>query len=175
MLNYAATSLTSYAYIKGWVLGAETEAGIPATVTITQLGNTEITNTISSTGEYNTSLAIITGGVVTMNVSAIGYRSQDYNFTPMVARTIVRNWTMVPTTPTCGGVCIGGVVSDNVYGNPVDSATVVVQNGTTSTTLTNRAGYYRVDSLVDGTLYDVWSSKPGYGNSTVAQNLAVGT
>jgi hypothetical protein len=38
----------------------------------------------------------------------------------------------------------------------------------------NISGFARVDNLVNGNLYSVWSSKTGYGNSSVKQIVAVG-
>ena len=84
---------------------------------------------------------------------------------------------MLPNPATNSGVSIGGIVRDNVYSNLIPGASVVVRNTTSGEyqiKTTNIAGYYRADNLYSGRLYDVWSSKTGYGNSTVAQKLAVG-
>jgi hypothetical protein len=175
VLGYSAITLTDHVQFSGYVIDAETLLPISTTnVSITQAGY--VSNTFSGPdGNYTSNASFITGYPMAFNITKAGYAQYTNTFTPLAGSSKSLNFTLLSLTPTFSGISIGGIVRDNVYGNPVDAATVVVQNGTTSTTLTNRAGFYRVDSLVYGTLYDVWSSKTGFGNSTVAQKTARGS
>jgi hypothetical protein len=174
LMNYAVTTLTSYIIFSGYVMDAETtNVIIPAYVNITQGANTA--NITTSSAGWNSSQSWLSGTPISINTVATGYANNALSFTPLSASSVSLNISMLSTSPTSIGVSIGGIVRDNKFGNPVQSATVSVVNGSSyHATTTNLAGYYRVDDLVPGTLYNVWSSKTGYGNSSVAQKLAVG-
>jgi hypothetical protein len=178
VLYYATTEVSSYVTISGYVSDAETTAAIPgATVFIAQ-GSTNETLLTGSIGNYTSSNNWLSGSQINMTTNLSGYAT-DYNlFTPLAADTIELNITLVADNRTYSGVAIDGVNKDTQYHSTIPEATVYERvNGSSaapSVTTANAAAYYRFDNLVNGTVYDVWSSKAGYANSTVEQKLAVG-
>ena len=176
IMNYAAAQVTSYSYISGYVMNAETGAVLSgATVNTTQGAVTE--SQTSSASGYTMNTGWLTGGLLSVTTNLTGYTTDVRSFSPMAAGNIPLNITLLSTTPSHTGVSIGGIVRDNQYGNPVTSATVNVYNTSTSESynnVTNIAGYYLVNNLVGNRLYNVSSTKSGYSNSTIAQVVAVG-
>ena len=176
IMNYAAAQVTSYSYISGYVMNAETGAVLSgATVNTTQGAVTE--SQTSSASGYTMNTGWLTGGLLSVTTNLTGYTTDVQSFSPMAAGNIPLNITLLSTTPSHTGVSIGGIVRDNQYGNPVTSATVNVYNTSTSESynnVTNIAGYYLVNNLVGNRLYNVSSTKSGYSNSTIAQVAAVG-
>lgn len=176
IMNYAAAQVTSYSYISGYVMNAETGAVLSgATVNTTQGAVTE--SRTSSASGYTMNTGWLTGGLLSVTTNLTGYTTDVRSFSPMAAGNIPLNITLLSTTPSHTGVSIGGIVRDNQYGNPVTSATVNVYNTSTSESynnVTNIAGYYIVNNLVGNRLYNVSSTKSGYSNSTIAQVVAVG-
>ena len=176
IMNYAAAQVTSYSYISGYVMNAETGAVLSgATVNTTQGAVTE--SQTSSASGYTMNTGWLTGGLLSVTTNLTGYTTDVQSFSPMAAGNIPLNITLLSTTPSHTGVSIGGIVRDNQYGNPVTSATVNVYNTSTSESynnVTNIAGYYLVNNLVGNRLYNVSSTKSGYSNSTIAQVVAVG-
>ena len=176
IMNYAAAQVTSYSYISGYVMNAETGAVLSgATVNTTQGAATE--SETSSASGYTMNTGWLTGGSLSVTTNLTGYTTDVQSFSPMAAGNIPLNITLLSTTPSHTGVSIGGIVRDNQYGNPVTSATVNVYNTSTSESynnVTNIAGYYLVNNLVGNRLYNVSSTKSGYSNSTIAQVVAVG-
>lgn len=175
VMNYAATEVVDYILFSGYVMNAETGATLPnANVNVTQ-GTLTATSQSLSTGAWNSSNNWLSGTPITLDTSLTGYTSDLLTIVPLTAKSVLLNISLIPDPATTVGTSIGGIVRDNVYSNPIPDALVTVQNGTESyTSTTNIAGFYRVDNLYSGRLYDVWSSKLGYGNSTVAKKLAVG-
>jgi hypothetical protein len=176
IMNYAAAQVTSYSYISGYVMNAETGAVLSgATVNTTQGAVTE--SETSSASGYTMNTGWLTGGLLSVTTNLTGYTTDVRSFSPMAAGKIPLNITLLSTTPSHTGVSIGGIVRDNQYGNPVTSATVNVYNTSTSESynnVTNIAGYYFVNNLVGNRLYNVSSTKSGYSNSTISQVVAVG-
>lgn len=174
-MTYAATEVIDYIVMNGYVMNAETGATLSgANINITQ-GLTTATSTSLSDGTWNSSSNWLSGSAITVNTTLSGYTSDLLTILPLTAKSISLNISLIPDPATSVGTSVGGIVRDNVYSNPIPAATVTVRNGTESyTNITNIAGYYRVDNLYSGRLYDVWSSKTGYSNSTIAQKLAVG-
>ena len=176
-MNYASTEIVGYVFFSGYVMNAETGAVLSgANINVTQ-STSSSTSTSLTGGIWNSSNNWLSGTAISINTTASGYFQDVLSFTPLTAKTINLNISMLPNPATNSGVSIGGIVRDNVYSNPIPGASVVVRNTTSGEyqiKTTNIAGYYRADNLYSGRLYDVWSSKTGYGNSTVAQKLAVG-
>lgn len=174
IMNYDGMEITGYVYLEGTVLNAETTLPISGVSVNVSQGTTSLISTTGANGIWNSSGSWLTGSVLSISATGVGYEDYANSFTPLVAKTIPITIPMMPIAKTCTGVCIGGLVNDTPYHNPVVGATYHVRNGTELTATTNAAGYARVDSLTVGLLYDVWSTKVGYSNSTVHQLLAVG-
>lgn len=173
ILGYDYAEVVETLRMEGYVMNAETGATLQnAQVNITQGSVTNATLS-KADGSWNSSVDW-TVGSLSVVTNKTGYTTDIRAFTPLSATPIPLNISLMPDPPTYSGISIGGIVRDDVYGNPVPAATVVVQNGTSTTATTNIAGYYRVDYLVQNTLYKVWSSKAGYSNSTVMQKVAAG-
>jgi hypothetical protein len=148
-----------------------------ASVNVTQ-GISTLVSTSNASGYYSSSNNWLSGSQINVTTNLSGYAT-DYNlFTPLAADTIELNITLVADNRTYSGVAIDGVNKDTQYHSTIPEATVYERiNGSSAApaiTTANAAAYYRFDNLVNGTVYDVWSSKAGYGNSTVEQVMAVG-
>ena len=132
----------------------------------------------NASGYYSSSNNWLSGSQINMTTNLSGYTTDYAVFSPLAADTITRNITLVNSTPVYSGVAIGGVVEDDQYYSTIPGATVYLRiNGTSgapATTTGNGAAYYIFNGLVNGTTYDVWSTKTGYANSTVEQKLVVG-
>ena len=177
-MNYDYTNLNAYVNFNNcFVMNAETGAVLPgASINVSQLTST-LTSTSAADGSWNSSNSWLTGSTIYINTTKSGFTTDINSFVPISSKTISLNISLIPSPATYSGVSIGGIVRDNVYGSTIPAATVSVQNAGLSqyfTSLTNIAGYYRVDSLTNGTVYNVWSAKTGFGNSTVALVTAVG-
>lgn len=177
IMNYAQTEIVGYVFLSGYVMNAETGALLSGVNINTTQGTSTKTSTSLTGGLWNSSNNWLSGTPITINTTKTGYAQDLLSITALSAKSISLNISLVPLPATSTGVSIGGIVRDNVYSNPIPGASVVVRNTTSGeyqTKTTNIAGFYRADNLYSGRLYDVWSSKTGYGNSTVAQKLAVG-
>jgi len=177
IMNYAATTVTSYVYLSGYVMNAQT--GLPlqnANVSVGQAGVNSSALT-SSTGAYTIPQTYLTGSTLSTLTNLTGYTNDTESFIPLSAGNIYLNISLMPSPPTYSGVNIGGIVRDNQYGNVIPSATVSVYNTTTSesySATTNIAGYYDVSGLTANRVYNVMSKATGYSNSSIAQVVAVG-
>lgn len=170
--NYDHAELVSYVFFSGYVMDAEDGHLLSgAQVNITQLSTTQ---TISSTDQgWNSTSGWLPGATIRINTSYPGYGPDFRLFTPVSPKTIPLNISLLSSDTGHSGVSVGGIVRDDIYGNPISNATYHVRNTTEYSALTNIAGYARVDYLVAGTLYDVWGSKEGYGNSSIEKILVV--
>jgi hypothetical protein len=174
VMNVAYMSVTAYLAMTGYVMNEETGVTISAAnMNVTQGLQTQ-TVTSGFDGNWSSNNGWASGSTITINTTAAGFKQNIHSFTPLTAAAVALNISMTPTTSTYSGVSIGGVVTDSQYGNPIVGASYNVQNGTTTTALTNIAGFARVDGLVNGKLYSVWSNKVGYGNSSTVNIIAVG-
>lgn len=174
LMNYATMTVVGYNVLGGYVMNAETGAVLSgASVNVTQGTTTAATLSLPS-GAWNSTGNWLSGTAMAIVTTLAGYTTDSLSVTTLTARSVALNISLMPTVPTTTGVSVGGVVRDSAYSRPVIGATYHVKNGTEYTATTNIAGFARVDGLVSGTLYDVWSSKTGYANSTTAQKLVVG-
>ena len=175
VMNIAYMSVTTYIPMTGFVMNEETGATISAAnLNVTQ-GLQYQSVTSGYNGNWSSNNGWVSGSAITINTTASGFKQNIHTFTPLTSSAVALNISMAPTTSAYSGVSIGGVVTDSQYGNPIVGATYHVQNSTEYMATTNIAGFARVDGLVNGNLYSVWSSKTGYGNSSVTQIVAVGT
>ena len=179
IMNYAAMQVTAYSYISGYVMNAETGSALPnAMVNITQ-GATVESEVSASNGTYTMTTGWLTGITMSVITNHTGYTTDTQSFSPLAAGNILKNISLLSTSPTHTGVSIGGILNDNQYGNPITSATVNIYNVSTSesySTTSNIAGYYIMNNLVGNRLYNITSSKSGYSPvSQPVQVVAVGT
>lgn len=171
-MNYDYAELSSYVTIQGYVNDAET--GLPisgANINITQ---NSIINNLTTIADGNYSATnYLSGAPIAINATAPLHRQYTYTFTPLSAKTIDLNVSLVATTPSVGGLGIGGVARDIAYGRPLPSVSVWVINASNAesyTKTTSMTGWYLCDEgatcfLTTGRLYDVWGEKVGYSNS----------
>lgn len=183
----AADDMEVSAYIKyvGGIYDAENETQITSNVTVT-INQGSITDTkYTTTGVYNSTdgLAFGTGSLTTFTASAAGYQTSVTSFTPMIAKTITKNITLVRSSPTCPvGICLGGLANETIYSRPVANVTIAVTNATygeSYTTSTNSVGWYNLGEsdgvfLTNGRCYSVTASKTGYTGNTYLK-CVVGT
>jgi hypothetical protein len=171
-MNYDYAELTSYVTIEGYVNDAET--GLPisgANVNITQSSIINNLTTISD-GNYSATY-YLSGMLMAINATAPTYRQYEFAFTPLSAKTININISLVPDTPSTTGLGIGGVARDLAYGRPIKDATVNLINTTNAESYsktTSFTGWYLCDEgtscfLTTARPYDVWGEKLGYSNS----------
>jgi len=183
-LNYDYTTVVGYLRYKGYVNDAENQTGISsASVKICQ--NTICyTGVTGANGWYDTSgTAIWAGSPTIFDVTKSGHDAYNETFTPLGAKSVNLNFTLLPTNHTTVGLSIGGISTDSTYGRPIPGATVVVSNithGESYSTTANSVGYYKIDES-DGViftnlrLYSIVASKLGYANSTTYEKLVVGS
>jgi hypothetical protein len=173
IMAYDGMEMQAYVVFNGYVMSAENGTVLSgATINMTQ-GTSTLISTSGSGGVWNSSNNWLSGSAINITTNKTGYTTDILSVLPLSGRSIFLNISLLQTNPTYSGVSIGGVVRDNVYGNPVTSATYWVQNGTAYSSTTNIAGFARVDNLPEATWYNVWSSKTGFGNSSVVPVLAV--
>jgi len=171
-MNYDYAELTSYVTVTGYVNDAE--SGLPisgANINITQ---SSIINNLTTIADGNYSATYyLSGAPITINSTAASYRQYEFTFTPLSAKTINVNISLVPDTPSTIGLGIGGVARDLTYGRPIKDATVNLINTTNAQSYsktTSFTGWYLCDEgtscfLTSARPYDVWGEKLGYSNS----------
>ena len=181
-MAYDYAELNAYVTFTGYVNDAETEAPMAAHINISQ-GSVAYDNTTSTPFDYTTNKSFYAGAVTDVNITASGYRQYTYSFTPLEAKTVALNFTLVPLSPTYDiGLAIGGVARETTYGRPIPTARVDLTNVTHSEacdTTTNSVGYYLADyglpcPLTVNRNYQVWGSKTNYANSTIYNVTAEG-
>jgi len=175
LMNYDTADLTSNLIIDGYVKDAETTNVIAgAAVNVTQ-GSTTDYLTSAADGNYSTVSVFSASAPTTIVASKTGYETYSTTFTPLIAGEIQINLTLMPTSPTFTGIAVGGIARTPPYNRTIDSATVTIQNSTTTYTVTtNSAGYYIKNSMLNNILWDIWGSKSGFANSTIYKKLVVG-
>jgi hypothetical protein len=178
-MNYDYAELTGYLVFTGNVYDAETEAVIPvANVSIVQ-GTTAYNKVTSADGNYTTNAAFYSGSSTSINVTASGYRQYTNSFTPLDAKTIGLNFTLLALTPTHTGIALGGIARDTVYGRPIALPSVIAANATHAesySTTGNSVGYYLIDEadavfFTADRCYTVTGSKTGYGSASYLKCL----
>lgn len=176
ILASSPMEISAYDVFNGYVMNAENGTVISgATVDISQ-SVLNATVTTNAAGAYLSSSNWLVGSATTIATTKTGFTSDSLSFTPIASKNITVNISLVPDPATTNGISIGGVVRDKTYHNPVPGANYIVRNSTMSYQgITNIAGFARTDYLTNGVLYDVWSSKTGFSNSTVTQRVAVST
>ncbi len=177
-LGSDSMQISGVVHVNGYIHDSDDGALIDANMSITQgaLAN----NQFAIGGYYNTTnVSFLTGVPIIFNVTVYDFRPFVSSFTPATAKTYNINVTLIHVVPTQNGTSsIGGRVLELPYNTPIIGATVNCANVTNSelyTALTNEWGYYRIDNLVSGRPYDLWSTKAGYSDSPHETKIAPGT
>lgn len=167
-MNYDYAELTSYVNIEGYINDAET--GLPinnAHINITQ-GN--IINNLTTIADGNYSATYyLSGAPITINATAPLHRQYTYTFTPLIAKTINLNISLVNLTPTVNELGIGGIAHDSAYGQPLAGTLATGTNLTeTKTNTSTFTGYYLLGEgdLLNESYYNISGSKSGHSNSS---------
>ena len=167
-MNYDYAELTSYVTIQGYINDAET--GLPINNAHINITQSSIINNLTTIADGNYSATYyLSGAPITINATASLHRQYTYTFTPLIAKTIYLNISLINTTPVVNQLGIGGIAHDSAYGQPLPS---VLATGTNITNvLTNTStltGYYLLGQwdLLDKSYYNVSGSKAGYSNSS---------
>jgi hypothetical protein len=168
-MNYDYAELTSYVTIEGYVVDAET--GLPisgANINITQ---NSIINNLTTIADGNYSATnYLSDAPITINATAPLHRQYTYTFTPLIAKTIDLNISLVNITPTVDELGIGGVAHDSAYGQPLAGTLATGENLThTVDNVSTFTGYYLLGEgdLLNESYYNVSGSKAGYSNSSI--------
>ena len=177
-MGYDTATLAAVVSFIGKVYDAQTELVISgANVSFVQ-GTTAVNTLSASDGNYTAS-PFYTGSSITVNATMSGYQQHLYTFTPYMEKTVNLTIALLPITPSTSGLGIGGLDLDTTYGNPIPGALVELRNSTNGDycyKITNSVGFYLSDEstcvLITHQLYDVWSSKASYANSTIYQVIA---
>jgi len=176
LMGYTVVSLSSTLVIDGFVKDAQTTNGISgAIINITQGIDTDsITSGVD--GNYTSLADFSASSYTTLTAGATGYENYSTSFLPVGIGAIHLNLSLMPISPTYTGIALGGLVRTPPYNQTVDSATVLVANGSYSYTVTtNSAGFYIINDLPNNLVFDIWSHKTGFSNSTIYKLLVVGS
>jgi uncharacterized GH25 family protein len=167
IMAYSGMETVAYILWNGYVMNAENGSVISgAYVNVTQLGTTLQSQSLA-TGAWNSSNNWIPSNQFNITTMKTGYTTDVRLLTPLGTTGINLNLSLVPLPPLNASTSIGGIVRDNVYGNPIPNATVSgVNNTLTRTNLTNIAGYYRVDNMKLPDVVNMSAAKIGYVNDT---------
>ncbi len=177
VMNYGLAEINSYVTISGNVMAINGTLLSGATVNVSQ-GTLYLVSTSSATGNFTSSNNWLSGSAINIVTNLSGYQNDTNSFTPIAAAEIPLNITLYPSSLSYSGIHINGITHESQYNSSLPNANAYIKvNGTTTlmaTTTSNIAGFYDFGGLVNGTVYDVWSSKTGYGNSSTKQVTAVG-
>ncbi len=176
-MNYAVFEVTSYVTVSGYVVDQNNNPISGATVNITQATSTLATTT-SATGNYSSANNWLANIEMNMTTTMSGYEPDINKWTPLGSGDYAINVTLLSVNRTCSGICIDGVTRSRGTNTTIPSAnTYLIANVSRTgyqTGTSNGAGYYQFAGLTNNTVYDVWSQKTGFSNSSVAQVTAVG-
>lgn len=171
LMSQDLTTLVGYVRIEGYAFNATSETILSSVnISVTQSSYSQNQFT-SAGGYYNTSASIPfgTGALLTVNATKVGYRQRVITFTPQVAKTINLTIPLEPLSVVHTGIMLRGLVSDNIYTNPVASPVVLARNGTENYSVTaNSLGEYIFDDtrgggmLSNATCYQLFAAKTGY-------------
>lgn len=177
VMNYALTEVSSYVSLYGYVHDENGNLLSGASLNVTQ-GSNYLVATTNASGYYTSANNWLTGSNIVIYGSYTGHQNQTNTLLPLAAESILWNVTLESNSLPCPDICIHGLVKSSQTNTTVTGATAYIRvNGTSTsptTALTGVAGYYNFTGLSAGTVYDIWSGKTGYANSTTDQVTAVG-
>ena len=167
-MNYDYSELTSYVTITGYVNDAET--GLPISGAKVNITQSSIKNNLTTIADGNYSATYyLSGAPITIDATEATHRQYLFTFTPLIAKTIAINISLINNTPVVNQLGIGGIAHDSAYGQPLSGVAVVGVN--LSATVTNTStftGYYLLGAgdLLNQSYYNTSGSKAGYSNSS---------
>ncbi len=156
-LAYDVFGVVEQVVIKGYVKDQYGNPISNATVTFNQLTN--IYNDTTDFNGYYESPALYVGATIYVKANKTGYQPYDTRFTPKSGGIYWLNMTLVNDSEAYG---VWGIVKQKPLGNPLVGVKVVIANETYNNTVyTNDYGFYRFDSIANGT-YTITASKNNY-------------
>ena len=169
---YDYTSVTETVYIVGNVTEAVSGTNMQ-NVSIQYLQGSAYYNTTSaSDGSYNVSdLSVSVSTAITANVTYVNdtnYGNNSYNlstfsFTPLAAEMYNVDLILFDVNHTYDNASAYGLIYDNIYHQPIESATVNIYNSTWSNSTTSTGtGYYVFHNLIANGTYSINATATGY-------------
>ena len=169
---YDYASVTETVYINGNVTEAVSGFNMQ-NVSIQYLqGSTYYNTTSAADGSYNVSdLSVSVSTAITANVTYVNdtnfgnnsYNLSTFSFTPLAAEIYNVDLILFDVNHTYDNVSAYGLVYDNIYHQPIESATVNIYNSTWSNSTTSTAtGYYVFHNLIANGTYSINATATGY-------------
>lgn len=169
---YDYASVTETVYINGNVTEA-VNGTIMQNVSIQYLqGSTYYNTTSAADGSYNVSdLSVSVSTTVTANATYVNdtnfgnnsYNLSTFSFTPLAAEIYNVDLILFDVNHTYDNVSAYGLVYDNIYHQPIESATVNIYNSTWSNpTTSTTTGYYVFHDLIANGTYSINATASGY-------------
>ena len=170
--TYDYTSVTETAYINGNVTEAVSGTNMQ-NVSIQYLqGSTYYNTTSAADGSYNVSdLSVSVSAAITANATYVNdtnfgnnsYNLSTFSFTPLAAEIYNVDLILFDVNHTYDNVSAYGLVCDNIYHQPIESATVNIYNSTWSNSTTSTStGYYVFHNLTANGTYSINATATGY-------------
>jgi len=155
-------------YLEGIISDSVTTIIIPgATVKIL---STAISRNSNSIGEYKTGL--LTAGLYDIEVSKVGYLTKTITGVSLANGVLTSlDVELVPLT----NFVITGTIIDSLSGDPIENASVQIQNiDFMFNTITNASGQFSVSGVIQGD-YEITSGKWGYVTKCFVQTFNTAT
>lgn len=168
--DYATVSET--VYIHGNITEAVSGTNMH-NVSVSYLQGTTYYNTTSALdGTYNVSdlsatiSTTVNSNVTYVNDSTFGnesYNLSAFSFTPLAAQVYNVDLILFNVNHTYDNVSAYGLIYDNIYHQPINTATVNIYNDTWSNSTTSTAtGYYVFHNLISNGTYSLNATATGY-------------
>lgn len=169
---YDYASVTETVYIVGNVTEAVSGTNMQ-NVSIQYLqGSTYYNTTSAADGSYNVSdLSVSVSTTITANATYANdtnfgnnsYNLSTFSFTPLAAEIYNVDLILFDVNHTYDNVSAYGLIYDNIYHQPIESATVNIYNSTWSNSTTSTAtGYYVFHDLIANGTYSINATATGY-------------
>jgi hypothetical protein len=172
---YDYASVTETVYIVGNVTEAVSGTNMQ-NVSIQYLqGSTYYNTTSAADGTYNVSnLSVSVSTTITANATYVNdtnfgnnsYNLSTFSFTPLAAETYNVDLILFDVNHTYDNVSAYGLITDYIYNQPIESATVNIYNDTWSnSTSSTGTGYYVFHNLIANGTYSINATASGYIDS----------
>ena len=172
---YDYASVTETVYINGNVTEAVSGTNMQ-NVSIQYLqGSTYYNTTSAADGSYNVSdLSVSVSTAITANATYVNdtnfgnnsYNLSTFSFTPLAAEIYNVDLILFDVNHTYDNVSAYGLITDYIYNQPIESATVSIYNDTWSnSTISTATGYYVFHNLIANGTYSINATASGYIDS----------
>ncbi|MCK4500594.1 carboxypeptidase regulatory-like domain-containing protein [Candidatus Babeliales bacterium] len=172
---YDYASVTETVYITGNVTEAVSGTNMQ-NVSIQYLqGSTYYNTTSAADGSYNVSdLSVSVSTTITANATYANdtnfgnnsYNLSTFSFTPLAAEIYNVDLILFDVNHTYDNASAYGLITDYIYNQPIESATVNIYNDTWSNSTTSTGtGYYVFHNLVANGTYSINATASGYIDS----------